>query len=83
MKNSQLLVSNRTFEVINHGISGAVAGAISKFFLYPLGNVETRLQALAKDNGNDTSALFKIKETEPETSDSSNRENKKKPPLQI
>jgi len=43
-------ISDRAFEVLNHGISGALAGCISTFLLYPIENVKTRMQAMAKAN---------------------------------
>jgi len=72
----EFVVSHRTFEVINHGISGAFAGCLSKVLLYPLGNIEARLQAHAKEEALAHKADTSSKKLESETSDTSNEAKK-------
>lgn len=45
---ASLLVSEKTLNVFLHGISGAFAGCLSTLLLYPIENVKTRMQAMAK-----------------------------------
>jgi len=51
---SSLIISERTMKVFLHGISGALAGCLSTLLLYPIENVKTRLQALAKEIHSET-----------------------------
>jgi len=55
---SSLIISERALNVFLHGFSGALAGCMSTLLLYPIENVKTRMQALAKhereNNSEDT-----------------------------
>jgi len=78
---NQLLISDRAVEVLTHGLSGALAGCISTCFLYPIENVKTRMQAMAKSQKQSEQPKDFESGTDVETPKKNKHEEAKKPSI--